>query len=134
MPTKVIVFSQPNTHDTTWFIFSPYTTTHDTTRSVRMRDRHFHDTRVDPGAIPPVNVYNGNYVPDAKNVRGCAMPFAQKNGLLQVWGLARAIGIAKALYLRFLILLYEIMDVPIYQQSRINQPSQILSMNILCRS
>ena len=108
---EVIDFSQPNTHDTTRCIFiSPYTTTHDTARSVRMRDRHFHEACVDPGALPPVKVRNGNYVLDTKNVRESTMPFAQKNGLLQVWDLAQAIGIAKAIYLRFWVLLYEISD------------------------
>ena len=123
---QVTDFSQPNTHDTVWCIFSPYTTTHDTTRSVRMRDRHFHEARVDPGAIPPVKVYNGDYVPDTKNARESTMPFAQTNGLLQVWDMPRAIVIAKALHLRFLILLYETMHIPHYHDVKDNPPISTL--------
>lgn len=108
---QVVDFSRPHTHDTTWFIFSPYSTTHDTLRSVRMRGRHFHEARVDPGAIPPVTVSNGSNIPDTKNVRESTLPFGkfaiQKNGLQEVCGLARAIAIVKAIYLRVGILLYE---------------------------
>ena len=80
-------------------------------RSVRMRDPHFQEARVDPGAIPPVAVSNGSNIPDTKNARESTLPFGkfaiQKNGLQKVWDLARAIAIAKAIYLRFWVFLYE---------------------------
>ena len=71
-----------------------------------IRERHFHEARVDPGAMPPVNVSNGDFIPDTRNVRESEMSC----GSLQVWDLARAVGIAKAVRLRFWLLLYEIMD------------------------
>ena len=56
-------------------------------------------------------VSNEDFIPDTKNVRVSEMPF----GLLQVWELARAVGNAKAVYLRFWLLLYEIIDAPAIQ-------------------
>ena len=112
---QVVDFSQPYTHDTTWCIFSPYTTTHDSWRSVRMRERHFREARVDPGAIPPVKVPNEDYVPDTKNVREPTTQIAQKGSLSQVWDLASATAIAKATYLRVWVLLYEFYDNPSFE-------------------
>ena len=86
-----------------------------------MRERHFYDARVDPGAMPQVNVASGNFIPDTRNVRESELPF----GLRRVWDLARAIGLAKAVYLRFWVLLYGIMDQPSVENPRMTQPFQI---------
>ena len=66
---QVIDFSPPGIYDTYTGMFSPFTTTHDSARSVRMRERHFREARVDPGAIPQVKVQPEIRVPDTNNVR-----------------------------------------------------------------
>ena len=113
---QVIDFSSPDNYEVHRGMFSPYTTTHDSFRQVRMRERHFREARIDPGAEPQVTVQPEIRVPDAKNVKESTTRFAQKDNLAQVWDLARATGFAKAVYLRFIILLYEIFDESDYEK------------------
>ena len=113
---QVIDFSTKEKYDTEPGMFSPYTTTHDSLRSVRMRERQFCEARVGPGAIPPVKAQPEIRVPDSRNVRESTTQFAQEGSLSQVWDLARATGIAKAIYLSCWVLLYEIYEDPSYEK------------------
>ena len=97
-------------------MFSPYTTTHDSFHEARMGDRHFREARVDPGSIPQVNLSPEIRVPDTRNVKESTTDFAQPHSLSQVWDLARATGIAKAVYLRFLIILTETFGEHCYEK------------------
>ena len=104
---QVIDFTPKDCYESQEGMFSPYTTTHDSIRLVPMPERHSREARVDPGAIPQVKVQPEIRVPATKSVRESTTQFAQKGSLSQVWDLARATGIANAVSIRFLILLYE---------------------------
>ena len=120
---QVIDFSSPRNYEVPSGMFSPYTTTHDSIRSVRMRERHFREARVDPGAIPQVKAQPEIRVPDTKNVRESTTQFAHKGSLSQVYDLARATGIAKVVYSRFLIILYEHFEDPNCGKTKIESGS-----------
>ena len=78
---QVIDFSSKDNYEVARGMFSPYTTTHDSLRQIRMRERHFREARVDPGAEPQEIVQPELRVPDTKNVKESTTQFAQKDSL-----------------------------------------------------